>query len=326
LTERAFVVNISRAMAAEMKARILELLRGPDGCLSGQALGRSLGISRVSIWKHVHALKDEGYVIEASKRGYRLVSSPDLLLPYEFPGLAHRIHYFPEIGSTMDVARQLARQGADEGTVVIAESQSRGRGRLDREWISPRGGIYLTMILRPPIGPTYAPRISLMASLAVASTIRSLYGIEAGLKWPNDVLIAGGKVCGILAEMEADVDRVKFVNVGIGMNANAPVSHFETRATSLKAAVGRDISRKELLSALLLEIERQQSRLLEPELLEQWRRLSETLGKEVSIVTPGQVVAGQAIDIDDTGALLIRTVDGVLTKVVAGDCVHVLKR
>ena len=325
MTEHGIVVNICAPPVNEMKGRILELLRRSDGYTSGQALSHSLGTSRVSIWKHIRALKDAGYVIEASPRGYRLISSPDLLLPYEFPGLEHRIRYFPEIGSTMDAARELARQGADDGTVVIAESQSRGRGRLGREWLSPRGGIYCTILLRPRISPVHAPRINLMASIAVATTIRCLYNIEVGLKWPNDVLIRGEKVCGILAEMDAELDRVNFVNLGIGINANAAVPQFETRATSLKATVGRDISRKELLRELLLEIDRRTPQLMEPELIEQWRALSDTLGKEVSIRTPGGVIAGQAIDIDDTGALIIRRPDGALTEAVAGDCIHGLR-
>jgi len=305
-----------------MKAQILKALQEYRSYLSGETLSEQLGISRVSIWKHIRSLKKDGYLIDASPRGYRLVSSPDLLLPYEFPDLEQRIHYFPEIDSTMDAARELAKKGAEEGTIVIAEAQTRGRGRLSREWLSPEGGIYFTIILRPRISPTFASRINLMASVAVAATIRKLYGLKAELKWPNDVLIQGKKVCGILAEMDAEMDVVNFVNVGIGINANTSVPQFEKTATSLKNASGKEISRKEFLSALLVEINRWQAPLMEAELLEEWKKLSVTLNRDVRIMSLGEEVTGQAIDIDATGALTLKGKDGCLRTVLVGDCIH----
>jgi len=305
-----------------MKGQILEALRERTHYVSGEALSHQLGISRVSIWKHIRGLKEDGYVIEASAKGYRLASSPDSLLPYEFPGLEQRIHHFREITSTMDAARELAKRGAREGTIVIAEVQTRGRGRLSREWLSPEGGIYFTLILRPRISPAYAPRINLMAGIAVAATIKELYGLKAELKWPNDVLIAGKKVCGILAEMDAETDVVNFVNVGIGINVNTSIPRFEKTATSLKDALGREISRKELLSALVVEIERWLPLLMKADLLEEWRRLSATLGEEVRVTSLGEEVIGQAIDIDATGALLVKDKDGSLRTVLVGDCIH----
>jgi BirA family biotin operon repressor/biotin-[acetyl-CoA-carboxylase] ligase len=305
-----------------MKAQILNALRRCGSCLSGETLSQQLGISRVSIWKHIRSLERDGYVIEASPKGYKLVSSPDLLLPYEFPDLERRIHYFLEIGSTMDTARELAKKGAAEGTIVIAEVQTRGRGRLSREWLSPEGGIYFTLILRPRISPAYSPRINLMVAIAVAATIRKLFGLKAALKWPNDVLIEGKKVCGILAEMDAEIDVVNFVNVGIGMNANNSVTRFEETTISLKGALGREISRKEFLSALITEIERRQPLLMKADLLREWKRLSATLSKEVRVMSLGEEVIGQAIDIDATGALILKGKDGSLRTVLAGDCIH----
>ena len=305
-----------------MKGQILKALREYGGYLSGEKLSNQFGTSRVSIWKHIRSLKADGYVIEASPRGYRLVSSPDLLLPYEFPGLEQGIHYFPEISSTMDAARELAKKGVGEGTIVIAEAQTRGRGRLSREWLSPEGGIYFTLVLRPKMSPAYAPRINLMASVAVAATIRKLFGLKAELKWPNDVLIEGRKVCGILAEMDAEMDVVNFVNVGIGINANTSIPQFEKTVTSLKDALGKEISRKEFLSALLMEIERQQPLLMKADLLEEWRKLSVTLNRDVRIVAPGEVIIGRAIDIDTTGALIVKERNGSLKKAMAGDCIH----
>jgi len=305
-----------------MKGKILKALREGGDYLSGETLSKQLGISRVSIWKHIRSLKGDGYIIKASPKGYRVVSSPDLLLPYEFPGLEQRIHYFQEIGSTMDAARELAKRGAAEGTIVIAEAQTRGRGRLSREWLSPKGGIYFTLILRPKISPAYAPRINLMAAVAVATTIRKLFGLKAELKWPNDVLIEGRKLCGILAEMDAETDVINFVNLGIGINANTSVPQFEKMATSLKDALGKEISRKDFLSALLVEIKRRQALLMEADLLEEWKKLSVTLNKDVKVIAPGEVIVGQAIDVDSTGALIIRERNGSLRNAVAGDCIH----
>jgi BirA family biotin operon repressor/biotin-[acetyl-CoA-carboxylase] ligase len=156
----------------------------------------------------------------------------------------------------------------------------------------------------------------------VAATIRKLFGLKAELKWPNDVLIEGRKVCGILAEMDAEMDVVNFVNVGIGINANTSIPQFEKTVTSLKDALGREISRKGFLSALLVEIERQQPLLMKADLLEEWKKLSVTLNKDVRIVAPGEVIVGRAIDIDTTGALIVKERDGSLKKAMAGDCIH----
>jgi BirA family biotin operon repressor/biotin-[acetyl-CoA-carboxylase] ligase len=322
LTNTGAVVNIQKTRVNEMRAHILEALRDRTDYVSGDKLSRQFGISRVSVWKHIRGLKKDGYVIDASPRGYRLVFSPDLLLPYEFPGLEQRIHHFREIGSTMDAARELAKRGAKEGTIVIAEAQTHGRGRLSREWLSPEGGIYFTILLRPRISPAYAPRINLMASVAVAATIRKLFGLKAELKWPNDVLIGGRKVCGILAEMDAELDAVNYVNVGIGINANSSVAGFEKTATSLKDILGKEISRKELLRVLITEIEQRQALLMKPDLLKEGKELSVTLNKEVRIMSLGEEVVGQATDIDGTGALVVKQKDGSSRTVLVGDCIH----
>ena len=324
LTWRSKLVNLTNEWVNEMKRDILRALRESGDYLSGEILCRELGISRVSVWKHIHSLKQDGYVIESSPRGYRLVSSPDLLLPYEFPGWEEKIHHFKEIGSTMVVAKELAKKEVGE-PIVIAESQTYGRGRLGREWLSPKGGIYFTLILKPRISPEYAPRINLMASVAVAKAIRKVLGLKAELKWPNDVLIAGRKVCGILAEMEAEMDRVNFINLGIGINANTSISQYEKTATSLKEELREEISRKQLLNSMLKEIAKQQVLLTKNDLLDEWRRLSATLNKQVRIVAPGEEIMGRAIDIDTNGALVIKDKDGRLRRAIAGDCIHLVK-
>jgi len=303
-----------------VKGRILKALRETNDYVSCQTLAGRTGISARSIEDHIRGLESDGYSIESSSTGYRLISSPDLLLPYEFAALEQRIRHFHETDSTMAVARKLAKEGVEQGTIVIAEIQTHGRGRLGREWRSPRGGIYLTIILRPKIDPTFAPRLTLMASVAVATTINRLFSLQARLKWPNDVLIQGRKVCGILAEIDADIDIVNFVNLGIGINANNSTLEFGNTATSLKTSLGRDVLRRDLLAALVREIDSRQDSLMDADLIEQWKQLSATLHTDVIIAAPCDTIAGRAIDIDTTGALIIEQADGSIKTTVAGDC------
>jgi BirA family transcriptional regulator, biotin operon repressor / biotin---[acetyl-CoA-carboxylase] ligase len=305
-----------------MKGKILEALRQSADYVSGEMLAQELGISRVSVWKHIRDLRRDGYIFEASPKGYRIVSSPDLLLPAEFPSLEQRIHHFREIGSTMDAAKELASGGAEAGTLIVAEHQAAGRGRLKRAWLSPEGGIYFTVILRPHVAPVYAPRINLMASVAVATTIRKLFGLAPEVKWPNDVLIQGRKVCGILAEMEAETDTINFVNLGIGINANVSIPQLEADVTSLKDELKREISRGEFLGSLLQEIFKQQAILTKGDVLEQWKEISSTLNANVRIVSAGEELLGKAVGIDSSGALIIRTDNGSIRTAVAGDCTH----
>jgi len=312
-------------MVNELSGEILKVLRTSPDYVSGEVLSRELDISRVSVWKHIHSLQQEGYIIKASPKGYCLVSSPDLLLPYEFPDWEQKIHHFDELASTMDVARELAKGRAEEGTIIVAETQFQGKGRLGRKWLSPKGGIYFTIILRPKISPVYAPRINLMASVVVAKTIRRLFGLKAELKWPNDVLIEGKKVCGILAEMDAEIDKVNSVNLGIGMNANTLISEHEREATSLREQLGREMPRKEFFLSVVTEILRyaqQQAVLTKTDLLEEWKSLSATLNRDVRIVAPGEEIVGKAIGIDTNGALLVKSQDGSTRNVFAGDCIH----
>jgi BirA family transcriptional regulator, biotin operon repressor / biotin---[acetyl-CoA-carboxylase] ligase len=305
-----------------MRAAILGFLRNSEREISGEVLGKELGISRVSIWKHIVSLRQAGYIIEASPQGYRLLSSPDLLLDCEFPELEKKLYHFHTIGSTMDAARDLIENGAGEGTIVVAESQSNGRGRLGREWFSPQGGIYFTLILKPQIAPAYAPRLNLMASVAVAKTLRRLLGLDVRLKWPNDVLIEGRKVCGILAEMKAEVDALKYVTIGVGINANLSIAKYGTKVASLKELKGHEISRKEIFISIVKELLEQQPLLAKGALIEEWRTLSATLNREVRIETTGGTIAGRAVDIDSSGALIIKGADGSLRTAISGDCFH----
>ncbi len=301
---------------------VLTALRESETTVSGERLSRQLGISRVAIWKHIRELRRQGYGIESSARGYSLVSVPDLLLPGEFPGWESRIHHFTEIDSTMRVARELARSGADEGVVVVAERQTRGRGRLGRTWMSPSGGIYLTVITRPQVAPALAPRANLAASVAVATTLHAMLAVRARVKWPNDVLIEGKKVCGILSEMEAESDTVHYVNVGIGMNVNVPVGDAVLNSVSLAEVVGMPVDRVQLTRELVTRLLQYLRELDSPAVLEVLREMSETLGRHVNIQQGEKQVKGLAVDIADSGALIVQAVDGVSSTVFAGDCLY----
>ena len=306
-----------------MKASLLKLLRENNGYISGEMLGKELGISRVSVWKHIMSLRQAGFVISASSHGYRLIESPDALLGCEFPQLESKIHHFDTVKSTMDIARDFADKGTEPGTIVVSEIQSGGRGRLGREWSSPSGGIYFTVILRPDISPLYAPRLNLMTSVAVAKTFKRLLGVQVELKWPNDVLIYGKKVCGILAEMRAELDQIKYVNIGIGINVNNSILEYTDKAIALKDIKGRDISRKELFHEVVGEILKQQKSIQSGAILNEWRHYSATLNKKVSISGFGGEITGTAVDIESNGALIVKTQDGTTTTVIAGDCLHI---
>ncbi len=305
-----------------MHTSVLAALRSDSRYVSGELLARNLGVSRVAVWKQIRELRALGYDIQASSRGYRLDSSPDLLLPGEFPGWESRIHHAFVMDSTMHRARDLARGGAAEGTLVIAEQQTAGRGRLDRSWLSPTGGIYMTLVTRPAVAPAQAPRINLLAAVVVADAIERLHSLPARVKWPNDVLINGRKVCGILAEMDAECDAVRFVNVGLGLNANSYVAQQQPAGVSLRELLGTPVDRVRLVHCIVQGICDELPQLTSDALLERWRGRTATIGREVSIVTGGVTVSGVAVDITSSGTLLVRDAVGTTHEVVAGDCVH----
>ncbi len=336
-----------------MRERILNLLyQRKKEYVSGEELSQKLGISRTAIWKHIQALKGEGYKINSQKRsGYSLISVPDLLLPYEIKRdlktkiLGKKIYHFKEIGSTNDFAIKLARKGIGEGAIVVAETQAKGKGRLGREWSSPFGGLWISIILRPEILPTQAPRMTIIAALGVAKTIRKLYPLDAFIKWPNDVLIrskvgtirANGrmrkkrsrvfkKVCGILTEMGAEQDTVNYVVIGIGVNLNIDIKkfpmEFRKNTTSIEKELGRKIDSVEFTKRMLEEIENfyllLKKRGFAP-ILKEWKKISATLGKRIKAVSGNRIIEGKAIDIDSHGALIIKTKEGKKEKILAGD-------
>ncbi|MCP4349019.1 MAG: biotin--[acetyl-CoA-carboxylase] ligase [Desulfobacterales bacterium] len=309
-----------------MKSQILNILRAEKKIVSGELLSSRLGVSRVSIWKHIHRLRESGYDITASPKGYKLTNSFDALYPWEFPGREEKIHYFPEVASTMEIARDLARKGCPDLTVVIGGIQKKGRGRLARNWISSEGGLYFTVVLRPQIPPVLSSRINFAASLSLALTLRKMFDINALVKWPNDILIEGRKLMGMLSEMEAEGDMVSFINIGIGINVNNDPADEEPNASSLKKILGRDISRKNILSGFLDELEARMDNAALDNVITEWKQYTMTLNQHVKIVTINDVSEGIATDVDENGALILKLADGSLKKIIYGDCFHTQNR
>jgi BirA family biotin operon repressor/biotin-[acetyl-CoA-carboxylase] ligase len=274
----------------------------------------------VAVWKHIQKLQELGYTIEAGPKGYRLWGSPEALYPWEFPGREAQVVYLEEAPSTMDVAKDLARRGCAAFTVVVAGRQTRGRGRLKRRWHSEPGGLYFTVVLQPRIPVPLSTRVNFLASLTLARLLRTQYGVEAGLKWPNDILVAGKKLCGQLSEMETADDELTFINIGMGVNVNNTPEVFEPGAISLRSILGREVARREILSRFLdaLEAGLREGRL--DGVIAEWKRYSVTLGRPVRIVTFREEYRGVALDIDENGALILEQRDGSRRSVVHGDC------
>ncbi len=313
--------------------KILKLLRSSkSGFVSGEDLAIKLGISRTMVWKHIKALEREGFGIEAvPSQGYRIVSEPDALRLEDIRhGLKTRvigreIRLMPEVVSTNTLAMELASKGAPEGTVVVAETQTGGKGRLGRKWISPKGNLYLSVVLRPSI-PTYkAPLLTLMGAVAAASAIRTQCAVRATIKWPNDILISGKKAGGLLTEMSAEPDRIRHLVLGIGVDVNMPLDELppDVRALSTTVAceAGKKIDRTSLLRQLLRDLDSGYEVFLKSEalILKEWTALNTTIGRRVVVSGSGETLEGTAEGIDREGRLMIRHDDGTTHAVAAGD-------
>ena len=249
-------------------------------------------------------------------------------LKTEFIG--HDIHYFKEVDSTNDVAKYLAEEGAEEGTIVVAEIQNRGKGRRGKTWISPPGGVWMSIILRPDIPPFNAPQLTLVTGVAVAETLKKECDLDVGIKWPNDILIGNKKVCGILTEVNASIEKVNYVVVGIGIDMNVDVPLFppdlQKGATSLKNELNTEINGALLVQKFLLEFENIYNKFKAgkfPEILNEWRSLSKTIGYNVEVRTRGKTVRGEAVGINKEGILILELEDGSLRKMISGECLHI---
>ena len=317
-----------------MAKDILKYLRDKK-YVSGEVLARKLKISRVAVWKQIQKLKGIGYkIISDQNLGYCLISRPDLLLPQEIQrGLStnyigKEIHYFPELKSTNIMAKEKAlhiEERIAEGTLIITERQSAGKGRLGREWFSPAGGIWLSIILYPQLSPSYISRITLMTAVAAVKAIEICTQIEPQIKWPNDILINEKKVCGILTEMSAELDIINWVVVGIGVNVNIDHQRFpediQANTISLKEVSGEEVLRVKLAQTFLQEFEKYYEKLKRKEfssILKEWKLYSHTLGKKIRVDMGERIITGEATDINEEGALILKKGDGKLVEIISG--------
>ncbi|MGQ3410909.1 biotin--[acetyl-CoA-carboxylase] ligase [Natrinema sp. LN54] len=306
----------------ETRRAILEAIA--DGPVSGPELAESLDISRAAVWKHIEGLREADFEIESGPAGYELTAvaaynAPAVEFELEAP---FSVEYHDSVGSTNDRARELAAEGATD-VAVLADEQVGGRGRLEREWSSPSGGVWVSVLTRPAVAPAQAPLYTLAASVATATAAREA-GVDARIKWPNDVVVPVGddgdyrKLAGILTEMEGETDRVEWLAVGIGVNANLDADALPEGATSIREEAG-DVDRRRFVQRLLESFDRYREDL--EAVVPAWRDLALTIGQRVRVDRPAGEIVGEAIDVTESGALVVETENGRET-VTAGDCEH----
>lgn len=314
---------------------LIALRKAGSGFVSGAEISQELGLTRAAIWARIEELRQLGYDIVASPhQGYRLVSVPDVLHADDLLSLVQGnkivgrdIRVFEQTASTNDIVEKLARDGVKEGVVVFAESQTKGRGRLGRKWISPpRQGLWFSVLLRPKLRPQGATQLTVAAATALFRAIRDVAGIAPEIKWPNDILIKGRKVCGVLTELSAELDHINHLILGIGVDVNQSAAEFppELRkiATSIKSEAGRHIHRADLAAAILRELDRNYALITAGDfqrVADEWQQQCTTIGQRVSIQIGAQTIQGHAEALDDDGALLVRTQHGRLERVIGGD-------
>ncbi|HHY77139.1 MAG TPA: biotin--[acetyl-CoA-carboxylase] ligase [Clostridiales bacterium] len=319
-----------------MKESILkELIENRNRYISGQELSKKFGVSRTAIWKYIKKLKEEGFVIESvTNKGYILISSPDALYPVEIKRnlktefIGKEIIYLDSVDSTNNYGKELASRGFNDGILIVAEEQTKGRGRLGREWISQKGkGIWMTIMLKPDLKPDMASQVTLIAALSVLRGIKNVTDIDVMIKWPNDLVINGKKVCGILTELGAEIDIINYLCVGIGINVNSEEDDFNkiglNTATSLKVTVGKTIDRKRLIVEILESFENLYKQFLQKGsidyMLEEYKKHLVNLGKEVKIILKNDEVKGIAEDVNGKGHLMVRLDNGHLMEVSSGE-------
>lgn len=306
----------------------------PGEYVSGEKMSQELGVSRTAIWKQIRKLEDAGYQFEASRRlGYRLLSAPDKLNAEVLSNLLETnvfgkdLVIYDSVESTQNIARAAAEAGAAEGMLIIAEQQVSGRGRMGRGWISPRGkGIWMSMVLRPKVPIHFAPQLTLLTAVALCRSLRRKTDLPVGIKWPNDLLIAGKKISGILLESAAEDERLRYVIAGIGISVNLEVSDYTEelleKATSLRVAGGLKLDRHEVLADFLHEWE-QLYFLYEEQgfgpIITLWEALSVSLGKLARLTTPQGEIVGIPIGLDESGAIRIELEDGTLKSIFSAE-------
>ncbi|WP_066507152.1 biotin--[acetyl-CoA-carboxylase] ligase [Abyssisolibacter fermentans] len=318
-----------------MKEQILNLLKEENDFISGQKISDKLGVSRTAIWKHINILRKEGYNIESvSNKGYKLISAPDILTlseiqPYlKTSYIGRTIFHLDTIDSTNKKAKELASNvDIQEGCIVISEEQTGGKGRLGRRWISPKSkGIWMSIILKPNIEPSDAAIVTQIGAAAVYSAIKNM-GLNAYIKWPNDIVINSRKVCGILTEMNAELSRINYIIMGMGINANLEEDEINEEikgiATSLKIEANSLISRKELVAEILNNFEQLYNDFVYNNNIKHainiCKQASILLGKQISIISKGKKVLAKALDLNDKGELVVKYDDGTKGNIISGE-------
>ena len=316
-----------------MKTEILKLLRETDGYISGQQISDRFGVSRTAVWKVIRQLQDEGYQVEAVRnKGYHIVDSPDVMTKEELDSLmdtrwaGKNIVYYDVTDSTNLRIKQLGDEGAPHGTLAVADRQTAGRGRRGRAWESPAGGsIYMSLLLRPQFRPDKASMLTLVAACSVAEGIMDCEDVNVQIKWPNDIIIEGRKLVGILTELSTQIDYINHVTVGIGINVNIQEFPDEIRdtATSLRIECGHTVRRAPIIAAVMKHMEKNYETFLQTEdltgLMEKYTSLLVNKDKEVRIIGAKEQYQAHALGITPTGELIVRREDGTEETVYAGE-------
>ncbi len=316
-----------------MKNQILKKLKEQARYISGEDISKTLNVSRTAVWKHINELRKDGYVIESSsKKGYRFVQAPDILDRREInipqgQLIGGNIQHFAEIDSTNNYAKKIASEGCAHGTVVVADRQTMGRGRIGRQWQSDSAdGLWFSIVVRPELEPENIQVITLAASVAVVEAIKETQGIICGIKWPNDIILDGRKLGGILTELSAEPGHVNYVVVGIGINVNQDLEHFDyeirQKAVSLKMYDNKPVQRSKLLGSILTSFEKLYKSVLlgkNKDIIDKWSEYSVTIGKEVKVAYRNVEYIGTAQSIAADGRLIVKCKDGVTREISAGE-------
>ncbi len=325
-------------MQSSIRKQLLDALaKAEGGYISGQEIATLTGASRTAVWKHIEEMRRDGYTIEAVRRkGYKLLSSPDILsadsirLQLASKVIGQRLYYFDSVDSTQKKANVLAGEGAPEGTAVVADEQVSGRGRLRRSWHSPKGtGIWMSLIIRPDIPLFLAPQMTLLTAVAVSLAIQEVTELKPAIKWPNDILIDGKKVTGILTEMKAEADKIHHIIIGIGINVNQKANDFpadlQEKAASLSMLSGQEISREKLIASLFSQFEKIYTIYRENgfgPIKTLWESFAISLGRTITAVTSRETIIGKALGITDEGVLLLEDAEGTVHSIYSAD-IHI---
>ncbi|NCU16401.1 biotin--[acetyl-CoA-carboxylase] ligase [Pallidibacillus pasinlerensis] len=322
-------------MKSNVRQALLDAFKHADGeYISGEKLAQTIGCSRTAIWKHIEELKKDGFQVEAvRKKGYRLVtpsnklSEDEIYLGLQTETIGRSVYFYESVSSTQKIAKEYAMNGANHGTLIVADEQTEGRGRMVRKWHSPKGtGIWASFILRPDIQLQHAPQLTLLTAVAVVLAIKDVTNIIPEIKWPNDILINGRKVCGILTELQAEEDRIQSVIIGIGINVNQSTENFsddiQMIATSLKIELEQTVNRTEIIQKLCYYLEQLLNLYISegfPPIKRLWETYAISIGKQITARTLKGTFEGLALGINDEGVLLLKQANGEIIEILSAD-------